>query len=732
MSKTPKTQRSTMIKNIKAQNALTKSSDGILSKLHRDFPQCFTNEGNFDIEKFKSFIATDVNVMHEGYNLDFLGKNYANLIACTETETVIQPDAAHNAQPENRDSQNIYISGDNLDALKHLLKSYNGSVKCIYIDPPYNTGSDGFVYADKFSFTANDLQVKLGVSEEKAAHILDLTRRGSASHSAWLTFMAPRLLLARDLLTDDGVIFISIDDNEQANLKLLCDSIFREENFCGQLIIQTATDNNTTQINTEHEYMLCYANNAALVKKWSRKSEAAQKIIEEYQKLKIKEKNTEDIQQKLRIWIKENKLELDLKQVAHYNNVDEYGVYSSSTNSSNPHPGGYMFDIVHPITGGICPKPENGWRWPETTFWEHANANQVDWGKDHTTQPHIKQRIETASDALRSIIYEDNRASTKLVNSLFNGKKVFDNPKPLNVLNRILDFATENDDIVIDFFSGSATTAHAIMQLNAENNGNRRFIAVQLPEDLDESLKRSKSEAKKTIQNAIEVCDEIGKPHTLDYVGYERIRRAAAKIKADLEIEISDMEKQLDTNEKKLGQKNKQRELFDGENPLTQEIETLKSKIESKRNALKYTDFGFKHYTLQDVSQNTLDKIEKFDPNDVFTDNDILQQFGRETVLETWLVRDGYGFGAKAAELKLAGYTAYHCGSHIYFIDEGFDENAMIALIDRYHSDTAFNPQNIVLFGYSFDLPQTEDLKRNLKTLEDSAKNLKINFEIRY
>ena len=155
--------------------------------------------------------------------MEFLGKRYAGLLASADTETVIEPDSAQNQLPENINSQNIYISGDNLDALKHLLKSYSNKIKCIYIDPPYNTGSDGFVYNDKFNFTAAQLQTKLGISDEKAKRILDFTTRGSASHSAWLTFMYPRLLLAKDLLSNDGVIFISIDDHELDNLRKICD-----------------------------------------------------------------------------------------------------------------------------------------------------------------------------------------------------------------------------------------------------------------------------------------------------------------------------------------------------------------------------------------------------------------------------------------------------------------------------------------------------------------------------
>lgn len=646
------------------QNETVQPNDRIMSKLHADFPQCFNKEGQFDMEKFQQLVQTEVDVTHEGYELNFLGKNYANLIASTETETVIQPDLEHNAKPENCNSQNVYISGDNLDALKHLLKSYSNSIKCIYIDPPYNTGSDGFVYNDKFTFTEEQIQTKLGVSEEKAKRILDLARRGSASHSAWLMFMAPRLMLAKDLLTEDGVIFISIDDNEQANLKLLCDSFYGEENFMGELIIQTATDNNPTQISTEHEYMLCYVKNKERQGKWSINSSAAKLIQEQYEILRTKKLSIEEIQTELRAWIKKNKEKLP--QVAHYNNVDERGVYSNSSNSSNTKPGGYIFDIIHPVTHKPCPKPAYGWRWPEDTFLSYVKNDDVEWGIDETTQPHVKKRIETAVEQLRTIIYEDGRASTKLLESLFGAKKIFDNPKPLLSLQRILKFVTNTDCIILDFFSGSATTAHAVMKLNSEDGGSRKFIMVQIPEQTPKD-----SEARKAGYE------------TIDQIGQERIRRAASKIKT--------------------------------EHPDYQ------------------GDLGFKHYTLQDVPQNTLDKMETFDPTGLFGEGDILQSFGKDTVLETWCVKDGYGFGANVSELKLADYTAYHCGSHLYFVEgNGFDENAMIALIDKYHSDPAFNPQNIVLFGYSFSFTQVEMLRKNLATLSDSAKNLNMNLDIRY
>lgn len=255
-----------MIKDIISANENAMPNDKEMKVLREYFPACFDMDGIFDIERFKEYLSDKVTVTNEGYELRFLGKNYARLLASLDTTTVIVPDEEHNSKPENANSQNIYISGDNLDGLKHLLKSYSKKVKCIYIDPPYNTGSDGFVYNDSFDFTIEELADKLSISEDQAKRVLDLTKRGSASHSAWLMFMYPRLLLARDLLSDDGVIFISIDDNEQSNLKLLCDDVFGEDNFVSNIIIQANKRGQTyKQIAKTHEYLFVITRNVDTV-----------------------------------------------------------------------------------------------------------------------------------------------------------------------------------------------------------------------------------------------------------------------------------------------------------------------------------------------------------------------------------------------------------------------------------------------------------------------------------
>lgn len=198
-----------MVKNAMEKNEKATPNGADLEVLKKHFGMCFNSDGTLDVEKLKARLEGLVAFSNEGYELKFLGKNYARLLTSLETTTVVVPDKKHNAKPENAKSKNVYISGDNLDALKHLLKSKQGQVKCIYIDPPYNTGSDGFVYNDSFGFKVEELASKLSISEDEAQRILDFTKRGSASHSAWLMFMYPRLMLARDLLAKDGVIFIS-------------------------------------------------------------------------------------------------------------------------------------------------------------------------------------------------------------------------------------------------------------------------------------------------------------------------------------------------------------------------------------------------------------------------------------------------------------------------------------------------------------------------------------------
>lgn len=634
-----------MIRDIVNKNETVKPNQREMEALRKFFPQCFKAGGKFDVDSFCEAIKDEVSVVHEGYDLNFLGKGYSKLTSSMDTTTVIRPDVEHNAAAENRDSKNIYISGDNLDALKHLLKSYAGRVKCIYIDPPYNTGSDGFVYNDKFNFTEEDLVGRLSMGYEQAQKLMDMTRRGSASHSAWLTFMSSRLLLARDLLTEDGVIFISIDDNEQANLKLLCDSIFGEENFVASIPWRkrTAKSDVPFGVSQDYEYILAYASSAAFLAGVEGKG---RKYYE-----------TEDFPG--RPW-----------------RFHDMTTQRSATERPNCY-----FTIVNPKNGEeFPPNPLRVWANNEDTFRQYYDEGRIIFPGDYDflniTKPVIRywkeDDVKKAGEKFGQISVSTklpeavgmSQDGTKEITNLF-GAKVFSYPKPSPLIRFLLDINMEDDDIVLDFFSGSATTADAVMQLNASDKvKGLRYILVQLPEQI----------AEKTA-----AYDEGYR--TIDEIGQARIKRAAEKIRKETSAKI---------------------------------------------------DYGFRHYILEEPSDDTLERLDRFSSDVMFADENILEEFGRETVLETWCVRDGYGFGAAYEEVRLDTYTAYMCGKHLYLTDGGLNENDVVALIDRYNSVPDFCPDQIVLFGYSFTFSQAEMLRKNLVTLRDSRKNLKINIDARY
>jgi len=427
------------------------------------------------------------------------------------------------------DTENIYIEGDNLDALKLLQETYLGKVKLIYIDPPYNTGDD-FIYEDDFSQSTEEYLGNSGQSDEEGNRLVANPESNGRFHTDWLNMIYPRLRLAKDLLSDDGVIFISIDDNEHENLEKICSEVFGSQNFIGCIILQTATDNNPRQINTEHEYVLCYAKNKAVQEPWFAPSEKAQMIQDKYLELKKKYgSNISAIQNDLRKWIK--KSGDALQGVSHYDNVDEKGVFHDG-DVANTVFGGYKYEIIHPITLKPCKIPEKGFRFTEATMREMISNGEIMFGADETTLVKPKKRLENAKDVLRSVIYEDGRASTKQFEALM-ARDIFQNPKSPMVLGRLINFIVNEGEVILDFFSGSGTTAEAIFRNNYKYNKNLKFIMVQIPEDLDESIKKADARAQKTMKNAIKFLDDIGRPHTICEIGEERISRAGMKIKEE-------------------------------------------------------------------------------------------------------------------------------------------------------------------------------------------------------
>lgn len=684
-----------MIKDIITANENKTPNSREMAVLKETFPSCFKADGNFDLERFKEFLSDKITVISDGYELKFLGKNYARLLASVDTTTVIVPDEKHNSLPENASSENIYISGDNLDGLKHLLKSYARKVKCIYIDPPYNTGTDGFIYNDNFNYSVDALTEKLSISEEQAQRILDLTKRGSASDSAWLMFMYPRLLLARDLLSMDGTIFISIDDNEQSNLKLMCDDVFGADNFIAQIIIQSNKRGQTyKQLAKTHEYMLVYTRNV---------DGQINELMKEIGSFKIADGISEFSERELRNrnpkFGKFNRPNLYYPIYVDASSIDDNGYSPISLEKSE------KFNVeVLPINseGG-----ESCWRWGTTkleknnninSFFSNVVARQKNTGEYGIYEKYRKTTYKAKTiwfneTITNDLIDEDDdiwdetgviseQGSVELGN--YSMGDVFDFPKPTYLIEKVLTLGSDCDSLCVDFFSGSATTAEAVMRLNAamKADGQRKYIAIQLPENLDVRFENATLTDKPKIMKAIDFLDSVKRPHTLDQIGIERIIRASKAIK----------EEYPDTT----------------------------------------SDLGFKHYTLVDPSNNTLDKMELFNADMMFADDTVLKEFGNPTVLSTWLMRDGYGFNAPVEELNLNGYKAYYIDKHLYLLDSNFYNEVIEALVVKYETDGNFNPENVVLFGYSFTWTQTETLQINLKRLKDTEKNLRVNFDIRY
>lgn len=675
-----------ILKDNEAVTPVTREMEG----LKEYFPQCFNQRGEFDIEKFREAIQPQVDVTREGRSYDFLGKSYARMLSSMDTTTVIRPDTEHNSKPENANSENIYISGDNLDALHHLTKSYAGQVKCIYIDPPYNTGTDGFVYNDKFKFTAEELEKKLSISPDEAEKVIAMTSGHRASHAAWLTFMMPRLQLARDLLSKDGVIFISIDDNEQAYLKQLCDFIFGEDNFLSQIIVQSNKRGQTyKQLAKTHEYLLVYVRSDETVineLKKELKGEIKSDMISEFSERELRNRNPK--------YGKFNRPNLFYPIYVNPNAVDSNGYCPISLEHNLEYP----VEIL-PLNSE---QEESCWRWGKTKLQknigedsEHSNIV----GRIKSTGEYgVYEKYRKGTYKAKTIWYDDvltaeddddddiwdetgvitEQGSTEL--RKLKMEDTFDFPKPTYLLKKILELACEPDSLCVDFFSGSGSFADAVSQLNALG-ANRKYIAIQLSEDLDMKLENASGGEKEKVKKVIRFLEENGYPHTLDYVGIERIKRAAKKIKE----EIPD---------------------FSG-------------------------DLGFKHYTLEEVPQNTLDKLETYDPTTIISTDDVLNMFGRDAVLATWLVNDGYGLGAKTEEVVLDKYHATLCGNHLYLVDADFTENDMTALIDLYQSNPAFNPDCIVLFGYSFGHNAMDMLEKNKPTI-NLVKDKNIIIDVRY
>lgn len=457
-----------------------------LALLKKHFANCFDKHGNFIPAKLQEIVQeSGVALSKEGYSLNWLGKSYARLLANENIRTRLVEDSAHNEAPANATSQNLLIKGDNLEVLKHLMGAYSEQIKMIYIDPPYNTGSDGFVYQDDRKFTVEQLSSLAGIDEDEAKRILEFTSSSSNSHSAWLTFMYPRLYLAKQLLRDDGVIFISIDDNEQAQLKVLCDEVFGEENFVGVFVWKRRASSALAErlVSTDHEYVITY------------------------QKASFTSLG-------------------NAKDFENYSNPDgdprgDWTAGDLTVGMNKDQRPNQFYQLINPDTGiSYPPNPNRVWAYIPSSMSKLVEERRVIFPVNATKRPMLKRyknelrsEVNPASTWLTSVGL--NSEATRQIQDLL-GSGVFSYSKPTTLVQELVTISTKEEDIILDFFAGSGTTAHAVMQLNAEDGGNRQFICVQIDEQSD-------------VKSA---AFQAGYKSIFD-ITQARITKAAVKIKAE-------------------------------------------------------------------------------------------------------------------------------------------------------------------------------------------------------
>ena len=453
-----------------AQHSTAQHLDNLsikLTQLKLLLPEIFCEE-QIDFQKFKQLFSEHITSEPERYMLNWAGKSEAYRILQAQTCKTLTPQPAESVNFDS--TENIFIEGENLDVLKVLQKSYFNSIKMIYIDPPYNTGND-FVYNDNFKQDLKAYQEQSGELDEEGKLKLAFKRNNKENghfHSKWLNMMLPRLHLAKNLLKDDGVIFISIDDNEQAQLKLLCDEVFGEENFVADLIWQKkySPQNDAKWFSTMHDYIFCYA------------------------------KNKE-------IW-RPNLLERTEEQNARYSNPDndERGVWKATDFSVKTYSANYDYPIKTPSGRIVNPPPSRCWRTSKENFEKLLADNRVWFGTNGNNVPAIKKFLTEVKQGITpsTILFRDdvgdNQEAAKNIRDLFEIPP-FDTPKPVRLLEKILKLGSGDEDIILDFFCGSATAAHSVMELNSKNNSNRKFIMIQLPEPTEKGGFKNISEISK-------------------------------------------------------------------------------------------------------------------------------------------------------------------------------------------------------------------------------------------
>ncbi len=502
----------------------------LFDMLLKNFPQTI-KDGQVSLSAIKMLLGFNESMNDiSGYELTWTGKGLANALYSEPCQKQLKLQESFTPQTSvSKHPNNAIIIGDNLDALKLLKSAYSEKIKMIYIDPPYNTGNDEFIYPDNFRQDYQKILREVGLMEtdengkEIESESLKFFKniQGSRTHSGWLSFMLPRLKLARDLLKEDGVIFISIDDNECANLKILCDEIFGEDNFVAEIVRNTnSSKNQSLFISVSHEYCLIYAKNISFLSKKheNNKWQVSKNNVKEYysrvKTLQNKDLSSDEITEQLKELTKYPRF----MDFTNYWYFDEKGLYRKDNLGGVKN--GNKFKIINPLTNQEDPIPPGGFRYSKEKLQELIKDNRIHFHTDGSL-PTLKRYLdENHTQRPKSIMSDDQRPDYALLQELFNGIMVFDNPKQMAFMQRIIGIATEKGDIILDFFAGSGTTAHAVMELNAEDKGNREFILVQIDEEIKED-ESAYDFCKKELKSAKPVISDIT---------IERVKRAAQKI----------------------------------------------------------------------------------------------------------------------------------------------------------------------------------------------------------
>lgn len=459
----------------------------------------------------------------ERYRLDWPGKREALLASNAPIAKTLRPAVAESINFET--TRNIFVEGDNLEALKLLQESFLGAVKLIYADPPYNRKKgNNLVYRDDFVGNTYEYLERTNQIDESANRLVVNTEANGRFHSDWLTMLYQRLRIAKNLLAPNGVVAISIDDAETANVLHLCYEIFGEANFLGTLIWKNATDNNPSNIAIEHESIHVFAKDKTrLERAWkSSVSGIKDKLKRVGDELIAQRSNSqEQLQRAYSDWFRENRSQLG--PLDRYKYIDADGIYTGSQSVHNPGKEGYRYDVLHPKTKKACKEPLMGYRFPRETMDKLLSEGRILFGEDESKIIELKVYAHEFEDKLSSVFELDGRTGPYDLKALFpEAKKVFSNPKPVLLIERLLSFTTGADDLSVDLFAGSSTLAHAALELSAREGAGRRVISIQYPEEIKPDSQDGKE--------AYEFCRKSGLNPSIAEISKERIRRAGKKI----------------------------------------------------------------------------------------------------------------------------------------------------------------------------------------------------------